>query len=178
MDSVTKDLLEALKWAVREVERNTCHHEETERLGFIWTRCTMCGKKWADDEGGFVPHRDSTELESARVAIARAEAALAEEVRAYVQAVPDHCDRITWRGSYYHLPIPSKATAPQPDADGWIPWVGGECPLPSGTEHFVRLRNGNQYGPDDDPESWRWSHHDDDGVGDDIIAYRVVQEPK
>ena len=23
----------------------------------------------------------------------------------YVQPVPDQCDRITWRGSYYHLPL-------------------------------------------------------------------------
>jgi hypothetical protein len=36
----------------------------------------------------------------------------------FVQPVPSHCDRITWRGSYYHLPIAS----PQPVAqDGWIP---------------------------------------------------------
>ena len=85
----------------------------------------------------------------ARVAIARAEAALAE---------------------------------PQPDADGWIPWAGGECPLPSGAEHFVRLRCGNEYGPDDDPEGWRWDHRDNagdnagDSEGDDIIAYRIVRK--
>lgn len=27
----------------------------------------------------------------------------------YVQPVPDQCDRITWRGSYYHLPIEQPA---------------------------------------------------------------------
>ena len=27
-----------------------CIHDETERLGAIWTHCTQCGKKWADDE--------------------------------------------------------------------------------------------------------------------------------
>ena len=27
-----------------------CYHDETERLGIIWTRCTQCGKMWADDE--------------------------------------------------------------------------------------------------------------------------------
>ena len=31
----------------------------------------------------------------------------------YVQNVPDHCDRITWRGNYYHLPL-----ATPPVADG------------------------------------------------------------
>ena len=66
------ELLKSLRWAVREIERNTCSHEETERLGFIWTRCRMCGKQWADDEGGFVPHKDCEELEAARSAIAKA----------------------------------------------------------------------------------------------------------
>jgi hypothetical protein len=32
----------------------------------------------------------------------------------YVQPVPDHCDRITWRNNYYHLPI--KSTPPQANA--------------------------------------------------------------
>ncbi len=28
-------------------------------------------------------------------------------VGCFVQPIPAHCDRITWRGSYYHLPIAS-----------------------------------------------------------------------
>ena len=155
---------------------------------------------------------------------ALAEAALAEEVRAYVQAVPDHCDRITWRGSYYHLPIPSKATAsqpgansapieaigriltevmdeavrngagsrsmpddyvevaawlcgvgtktPQPDADGWIPWAGGECPLGRGVLHQVRFRNGDGSDWSEYPDRWHWDHN---GSATDLIAYRVVE---
>ena len=31
----------------------------------------------------------------------------------YVQDVPSHCDRIVWRGSYYHLPLP--VTQPKPE---------------------------------------------------------------
>ena len=31
----------------------------------------------------------------------------------YVQEVPSHCDRIVWRGSYYHLPLP--VTQPKPE---------------------------------------------------------------
>ena len=27
-----------------------CFHDETERLGAIWTRCTQCDKSWADDD--------------------------------------------------------------------------------------------------------------------------------
>ena len=30
----------------------------------------------------------------------------------FIQSVPDKCDRIVWRGNYYHLPL--KATSPQP----------------------------------------------------------------
>jgi hypothetical protein len=32
--------------------QNTCLHEETYRGGSIWEICSMCGAKWADDEGG------------------------------------------------------------------------------------------------------------------------------
>lgn len=74
----------------------------------------------------------------------------------------------------------SKATAraeaalaePQPDADGWIPWAGGECPVDEKVLVEVRLRSGaaciNQeakMGAD-----WLWDH---DGGPGDIIAYRV-----
>ena len=37
---------------VREIERNICLHEEVERRGLIWSKCTMCGGMFADDEGG------------------------------------------------------------------------------------------------------------------------------
>ena len=29
----------------------------------------------------------------------------------YVQPVPDHCDRITWRNRYYHLPLAAELSA-------------------------------------------------------------------
>ena len=35
----------------------------------------------------------------------------------YVQGVPDHCDRIVWRGRYYHLPM---CGGPQPEQDAGI----------------------------------------------------------
>ena len=59
---------------------------------------------------------------------------------------------------------------PHPDADGWIPWAGGECPVDSG-EVKVKLRNG--YECADIAYEFRWSHTD--GLGGDIIAYRAVQ---
>jgi hypothetical protein len=47
-------------------DRETCVHEETHRGGFIWTICNQCGRKWADDEGGFVPYSDPPEVAQAR----------------------------------------------------------------------------------------------------------------
>jgi polyhydroxyalkanoate synthesis regulator phasin len=32
--------------------KSVCYHDETHRAGAIWEICDLCGKKWADDEGG------------------------------------------------------------------------------------------------------------------------------
>ena len=47
----------------------TCTHEDAHRGGTIWTICDGCGAKWADDEGGFVPHVDAPEVAGARALI-------------------------------------------------------------------------------------------------------------
>lgn len=54
------------------VDSNTCIHESTHRGGAIWTICDGCGAKWADDEGGFVPHQDAPAVAAARAALASA----------------------------------------------------------------------------------------------------------
>ena len=72
---------------------------------------------------------------------------------------------------------------PQADADGWIPWSGGECPITTGTVVDVKYRNGaigaglpanihivsskDHAGP----AYWRA-----DGMQNDIIAYRIIKE--
>lgn len=43
---------ELVRDLVREIERNTCAHEDTHRGGAIWEICNACGEKWADDRGG------------------------------------------------------------------------------------------------------------------------------
>jgi ribosomal protein L37AE/L43A len=48
-----RSLIEAL---VKHIECNECQHESTHRGGAIWTICDDCGKKWADDRGGFKPY--------------------------------------------------------------------------------------------------------------------------
>lgn len=62
-------LTEALDNAIKEIERNTCTHEDTHRGGAIWTICEGCGMKWADDEGGFQPYQDSELLIRLRAAL-------------------------------------------------------------------------------------------------------------
>ena len=64
--------------------------------------------------------------------------------------------------------------APQADADGWIPWSGGECPINNGVWFWLRFRNGRQFGPDNGAALWRWDHnHLNEG---DIVAYRIAKE--
>lgn len=62
-------LRDHLKAALRHYDMNTCIHENTKRGGTIWTICEDCGRKWADDEGGFVPYADPPEIARARNAV-------------------------------------------------------------------------------------------------------------
>lgn len=63
------EILAALKVLLSRVENEQCIHEETRRLGFIWTECTQCGEQWADDRGGFVPYKEPQYLIDAREAL-------------------------------------------------------------------------------------------------------------
>lgn len=51
-------------------ERNECTHEETHRGGVLWTICDCCGRKWADDEGGFTPYVEPPQISAARELLA------------------------------------------------------------------------------------------------------------
>ena len=67
-------------------------------------------------------------------------------------------------------------SSPQPAADGWIAWEGGECPVDADTQVEVRFRYDKRHRkPRFASDVW-WHHSsfDDEGHGD-IIAYRVVQ---
>ena len=64
------------------------------------------------------------------------------------------------RDEYFHL-------YPAPDADGWIEWNGGECPVDGDSVIDVKLSDGDEFfGVDAD---WDW--HQGSGCG--IIAYRL-----
>lgn len=66
------ELYEALAELLKHADRNECHHVTTHRAGAIWTICDDCGRKWADDEGGFVPYVEPERIAKARAALARA----------------------------------------------------------------------------------------------------------
>ena len=61
-----KAVLASLRTLLDYVDQETCQHDYTHRGGVIWTICDECGKKWADDEGGFVPYSDPPAVAQAR----------------------------------------------------------------------------------------------------------------
>lgn len=64
---------------------------------------------------------------------------------------------------------------PKADADGWIEWKGGEYPpIERKKGIFVRFGNGEIEGPLSSG-AWIWSW-DEDGAGEDIVAYRVISD--
>ena len=77
--------------------------------------------------------------------------------------------------------VEQPGATPAADADGWIEWNGGECPVPDGTPVIVKYRMGLIDGPLPalhnlggirDAGRAFWCNY---GNPDDIIAYRVVQ---
>jgi hypothetical protein len=132
-----RELVEALAGLLDEVDQNTCRHESTHRGGVIWTICDDCGAKWADDEGGFVPHKDSEPVARARQALRLHEAA--EDgwlpIEQHTGAFPVLVSRPTDREVY-------KPTTAFVDATGvWRVFrsEGGNTPLPFVPTHYQEL---------------------------------------
>lgn len=70
------------------------------------------------------------------------------------------------------LTVQSIAEREEPaDPDGWIPWAGGECPVPN-DRVLVKTQDGREeelrVG-----RLWQWTHDAERSYGD-IIAYRVL----
>jgi hypothetical protein len=59
-------LADQLNWALQEMERQHCRHEDIDRGGCRWTIGRMCGKKWADDQGGFVEYIEPLQYQKIR----------------------------------------------------------------------------------------------------------------
>ena len=75
----------------------------------------------------------------------------------------------------YRIVEEAPKAAPQPDADGWIPYAGGGCPVDGDVTVEVRLRSG-QENVAEDAEAADYLDWSIDDVGGDIVAYRVVEE--
>ena len=69
------DPLDLLQKVLDRYDQETCTHEETHRGGTIWTICDGCGRKWADDRGGFTPYSDPPEIAQARAVLSTRSAA-------------------------------------------------------------------------------------------------------
>ncbi|QDB73886.1 hypothetical protein KE336_gp47 [Aeromonas phage 4_D05] len=77
-----------------------------------------------------------------------------------VNKINNHHQAALSRAEYFHL-------YPAPDADGWIEWKGGACPVDGDSVIDVKLSDGDElFGVDAD---WDWQH----GAGCNIIAYRL-----
>lgn len=59
----------------------------------------------------------------------------------------------------------------QPSEPAWIPWEGGECPLPDGVTFEFKRRDGLASKMINDG-CFRWKHL---AQPDDILAYRVIE---
>lgn len=65
------ELIEAGALLLRHAGSQQCSHEDTHRGGSIWTICSACGCKWADDEGGMPEWKEDAAISDFRTALSR-----------------------------------------------------------------------------------------------------------
>lgn len=102
-----------------------------------------------------------------------------QKISRIIAGDPDHTDG--WRDIQGYAKLAEDrckvevigVPSPQPDADGWIPWGGGECPVDGGALVSVKFRNYNPSSNDPVPAcNWIWHHL---GKNGDIMAYKVIK---
>lgn len=64
--------------------------------------------------------------------------------------------------------------APAPDANGWIPWHGGICPIRGDAKIEIRMRNGQTRHCPAGVNAWAHPAWRDSDGSHDIVAYRLV----
>ena len=77
--------------------------------------------------------------------------------------IKNHHQTVLSREEYFHL-------YPAPDADGWIEWKGGECPVEAESLIDVKFRVGATNTTGKSASDFYWKR---DGDCSDIIAYRL-----
>ena len=75
--------------------------------------------------------------------------------------IKNHHQTVLSRAEYFHL-------YPAPDADGWIEWNGGDCPVGEGDRIDVKFSDGDEFF--DVSSYWGWGA---DAGCCNIIAYRL-----
>lgn len=78
--------------------------------------------------------------------------------------IPNWHQTILSHAEYFHL-------YPAPDADGWIEWNGGDCPVGEGDRIDVKFSDGDEFF--DVGSDWDWGV---DAGGCNIIAYRLHKQ--
>ena len=78
-----------------------------------------------------------------------------------VNKIKNHHQTVLSRAEYFHL-------YPAPDADGWIEWNGGKCPVGEGDRIDVKFSDGDDFF--DVSSDWGWGV---DAGSCNIIAYRL-----
>ena len=86
----------------------------------------------------------------------------------FANKIKNHHQTVLSRTEYFHL-------YPAPDADGWIEWKGGECPVGGDVMVVCKVRTRKEFrnGKKIKASILRWRHT---GGMADIIAYRLHKQ--
>lgn len=94
-----------------------------------------------------------------------------EGTRDAARVIARQCYNQTRIRKYIPAPVPARAPKVKADADSWIKWAGGDCPVHAAEFVEIELRNRAAFGAGL-AGSYSWWHL---GSQSDIIAYRVVK---
>ena len=81
-----------------------------------------------------------------------------------------------WAAAWSKATARAEAALAEPDADGWIPWAGGKCPVPPDTLVDVKVKPRHEVMYRRFARNLEWSH--DDPWCNHIDFYRIAGEEK
>lgn len=119
-------------------------------------------------------------VETSAAISAKRQADAAERIAASLEAIAQHLAPVTGerRSAVSGSPYPPEVDLtlqPAPDADGWIEWYGGECPVPAGTLVDFEHHDGDVYyaRPAGEEEASDWSIDTSWPTPGDIVRWRL-----
>jgi len=142
----------ALSDLLQYVERRECTHEETFRGGTIWTICSGCGAKLADDQGGFKLYVEPAEITAARKVLYAADTYEQQSVSNKADCISP----VSANAGGTESPDPgARARSPASDGNSRVDPVVREprgCPTPGACSYPPgSVRSGSA-----DPVAWQW----------------------